>query len=815
MPSSALRAVLLASLALLASACTAPLQRPWSSDVRRPRSVDMEHYEVYLAIDHRAGHVRGDAELHMTVLGEPVSQVVLDAVELDVTEVRDGAGAGLSFRQDLERLVVELGEPVEPGQELSLQIAWSAFPRNGLYFEGPSRSDPDRPWHVWSQGQTHEARHWLPCWDSPTDRATMRLTLEVDADLSTLSAGVLESSHDLPARGRRADTWALDMSYASYLGTLVVGELVTAELEGPLPLPVVARERDLQAALFATRHTAEMLEVFGRATGTPYPFPKYAQAFVDNFTAGGMENISATTMYDEGLHAPADEPQADISGLVAHELAHQWFGDLITNDGWHELWLNEGFADWLELVWNEHHRGRAETELQARSYQHSGVRAEQRHSRPVVWPEYEDPDDLFDAHSYQGAAARIRLLRSELGEELFDRCLAAYVARHADTLVTTEQFAAVFEEVSGRDLGSFFDEWFHGVGYPMLEGRVGADGRTLELKQTQGANGWRDTFHFGLDVAWSRGGVEHVARVVFDSPSVQLALTGEGDLDWVHLDARSVVPGERWLDQDEAAWARQLTDADDPVARAIAARWFSGDGWVRPSGRAGADTTPGRQALLAAAEDPFWAVRVDVAAALAVDADERAAAALLDLSQDGDPRVRAEAVAGLGLGTLSGDVLVVVRAAADDANSTVAAAAVRALVDHGRPEAWATLNRLLAAESDGAGRLRLARDLVGMLPKLDHEGALPLLVSMAAQHPERWVRASAVSALARMDETRGEVVFRQLCRSLHDEAYGVRRAAARALAADGVDDRDRNHLRARYDLEVHYSVQATLEDLLQ
>ncbi|RKY22487.1 MAG: hypothetical protein DRQ55_00890 [Planctomycetota bacterium] len=798
--------------ALLACACSTPLQRPWSPDVRRPRDLDVEHVELRLAIDHLAGHVSGEVELTLSAVDAPLRQVLLDAVELDVSEVSDADGTPLPFHLGPETLVIDLPAPLPPGQSARVQVRWSAFPRNGLYFEGPSSSDPSRPWHVWSQGQNHEARHWMPCWDQPTDRASVRLELEVNEDLDTLCAGVLEHSELLPALGRRRDTWSLDNTHPTYLITIVVGDLAEGRLPGPLPLPVHARARDLDAALYATRHTAKMLELFAEVTGRDYPFPKYAQVFVDDFTAGGMENISATTMYDEGLHHPTDEPQVDISGLVAHELAHQWFGDLITCDGWGELWLNEGFSDWMELLWTEQQLGREEAELQARDYQHGGMRAEDRHSRPLVWPQYDQPDDMFDGHSYAGAAARIRLLRSELGAELFQRCLASYVERHAETMVSTPELMAVFSEVAGRDLTRFFDEWFYGTGYPTLEATVEADGRTLKLTQTQAERGGREVFHFGIDVAWSRGGVESSARVLFDSAQQSLPLSGQGSLDWVYLDVGSVLPGARQLLQDEAAWARQLSGADDAVARLIAARWFEGDRSVRSDG-AGAASEAGTRALHAACTDSFRAVRESAARALALELDEAAVMTLLNLSEDDDPRVRVAAIEGLAE-ALDGDALRVVRAAAADPNGAVAVAAVRALVDADRPEAWSTLTRLLAAEQRGAGRIRVARDLVQMLPRMDAPEALPLLVATASKHPERWVRSAAVSALAQMDETRGQVVFRQLCRSLRDESHSVRQAAVRGLALDGVDARERAHLRALYDLEVHSGVMASLEALL-
>ena len=802
---------------LLLCACVAPLRRPFTPDVRRPLVMDVRHYEIELQLDHRARHVSGEVAITLAALPDRgLASVELDAVELDITRVWDADDRELTFQLTPETVVIALAEPLAPGEQTELHLAWSAFPRRGLYFEGPSRADPTRPWHVWSQGQSHETRFWLPCWDQPTDRASHAISLTVDGSLRTLCAGDLLDSYELPASGQRTDVWSMPVPHASYLMTLVAGELAEALLPGgPVPLPVVARERDLPAALFATRHTADMLAFFGELTGRAYPFSKYAQVFIDDFTSGGMENISATTMYDEGLHAPSDEPQVDISGLVAHELAHQWFGDLVTCDGWAELWLNEGFADWCELRWQGHHLGRAEMERRALDAQDAGCQAELDFSRPVVWHAYTDPDDLFDSHSYEGAAARIRLLAHVLGDDVFLAALAEHVERNASRLVDTDAFQVLFEEVSGRDLQRFFDEWFRGRGYPVLDARLAGDGTRISIRQTQAERGWPAVFALRFHVSWSRGGSEQRAEVVFDrDATVELALGGQGALDWVRLDAGAVVPGERHLHQDEAAWARQLVDADDPVTRLVAARWFAGDRWVRPDHLAATPGEPGREALLrAAGSETWWAVREELARALEALDTPAAGMALIDLSQDEDPRVRAAAIAALG-GRLEGDSLAVVRAATDDENGAVAAAAVAALVQSGRADGFPTLRRLLAEASTEPFRTRLARDLVTLLADVDEPEALTLLVDTAANHPERWVRAAAVAALGRAPGP-SEPIFQALCVALHDEADGVRRAAAEAMGRDGLDGREQLQLRARWNQEVSPEVLEALEELLR
>ena len=834
-PSSIRRALPVALILLAPLACsTAPSipPRPWSASVRRPVVMDVQHYDIDVTIDHRARHVQGEVAITLAAPADgALAEVTLDAVELNIARVWNDAGADLSFEVKPETLTITLAEALGPGERTTLHLAWDAFPRMGLYFEGPSTSDPTRPWHVWSMGQSHEARHWLPCWDQPTDRASSTLTLTVDDGFTTLAAGRQVSSEAMTSAGLRTDTWDMQPDHASYLMTIVVGELEHRDLAGPLPLPVVARARDLDDALYATRRTADMISFMGEVTGRPYPFSKYAQAFVDNFTAGGMENISATTMYDEGIHRETDEPQIDITGLVAHELAHQWFGDLVTCDGWGELWLNEGWADWLEARYLGELRGDEFMREHFLGAQHGGCAAEDRRSRPVVWNEYEDPDQMFDGHSYAGSAARIELLASMLGEDVFLRGVAAHVERHANQLVTTGDLRGVFEEVSGEDLGVFFDEWFYGVGYPVIEGRVGNDGRSLSVTQTQGELGWRDVFHIDVSVSWSRGGVEQRGVVTFaDNPETTLELGGDGELEWVRLDPDTVIPGKRLMHQSEEAWARQLQGASDGVTRLIAARWFDGDRWTRAETLQGPPADEALAALMhAARQDSNPSVRRWAVDALDRAETEAVAMTLLDLVGDDDTRVDAEAVRVLGelldveaLAEVRADLLTAVRAATSSDNPAVVAAAVTALVDAERPEAWSLVQRH-AAFDDGTN-IRLARDMTSLAARLDEPDVVPFLIAKLRTHPERWVRAAAVSALGRVfargvgDEDHAEqphqdVILRELLAALHDESQSVRSRAVRTLGRID-DERILRHLRARLDIERSPGVMGAIEAVL-
>jgi aminopeptidase N len=797
------RAVCHAALALalwsLASCATPSHHAVHPVDWREPQ-VDINHYDIDITLDHEAGYVEGTVEILYRGLPErPSTELVLDAVDLEITGVWNGEGRALRTERRDDTLVVFLERPALPGIEGSVRLAWSCFPKTGFIFVPPSKRAPRRSWQVWTQGQSEDTRHWMPVWDIPNEMATHQLTVTLDASLMSIGAGELVDSFVLPRTGQRTETWRSDLPHVSYLITFLAGDFARGELGGgEVPLPVLSDPDDLSLAMENSRHTADILAYLGELTGLPYPYSKYAQTYVRDFTAGGMENVSATTLYDEGIHDSADEPRNDVTGLLAHEAAHQWFGDLLCGRGWKELWLNEGFANYCEALYMGHLEGASRVDVILRRWQQAYMTAEWEDSHPIIWENFPDPDAMFDEHVYEGGAARLHLLSDQIGEEAFLAGLRAFVHQHSGQVVETADLQRAMEEASGRPLQRFFDEWLYGPGYPTVEATLDDD-TVLHLEQRATKPGWRSDFHAELEVTWSRNGTERSVRASLGGQPTEVPLPGAGALDWVRADSRGVLPGRITLVQPAAAWRRQLTDPTDPVTRLIAADWFAGDPWVLGDEVPAPDLDEEALAVLnrVAREDPFPDVRVRALQSLSASHDESTRVTLIDLVVDEDPRVREAAVRALGAAP-GEDGLAVLRSAVDDTNAQTVLAAMTALVDLDDPGAYRTLTRIL--RDSGSQRVRLARDLVTLASTMDDPDVLPLLMRVSRMHTERWVRAAAVDALATRDGPHAERIFQQLCASLNDESYSVREAAARALAARG-DRRAVRHLRARLDLE--------------
>jgi aminopeptidase N len=839
------------AILLLLAACGAPpaLRAPYAPLPYRPPAVDVLDYDVAVDIRHRAGFVDGHVDVLFAALaGGPTTELGLDAVDMDVSGVWDEMGRELSFRNDGRTLRIELAEPLAPGARAVVGIDYTCSPRRGMYFVGPTAADPGVSWQVWTQGQTQDTRHWFPCWDQLDDLATHTLRVTVDGGFRTMAAGTLEHSVVSRATGRRTDTWRMDVPHAVSLVTLVAGALAHGELPSrDVPLPVVAEHDMLPHALRNLAVTADALDFLAEYTGRPYPYPKYAQCCVKEFRAGGMENVSATTLYHEGLHDPAHDPQASAVDLVVHEVAHQWFGDLIGCRDWGEVWLNEGLATYAEALWFGHAEGPERMAWWLLRQQRQGVDAELAHSRPIVWHGWTDPDEMFDGHAYPAAAMRLHLLADVLGADVFREGVRRYVAEHASKVVVTADLRAAFEAASGRDLRRFFDEWLLGPGFPefVVDVTTGEAGQpVVRAEQVQSGRGWREVFHLPVTVAWSRGGVEHVARLDVARRVETLQLGGDGALDWVRFDAGTTVPGTVDLAQPEASWRRQLASARNAITRLLAAEWFAHSPWVRRRDEAPAPAGPEALAALrrAATEDASVPVRVAAIEALSVQADAARAAdtadtagpgdaadaavadvadvaddaddaenaaLLLALLGDDDARVRAAAAAALAD---CGDdaVLPGLVAAVEDTNQSVAAAALWALAERGYPGTFSLCEAVAARTQEH----RLDRAVVRIVAGLeDEDRALPFLTAAARYEPVPRVRAAAVEALAGRDDPYGTWLS-ELTAALHDPSFLVRAAAAGALGRRG-DAAAREQLRARAAVECDASVLGALDAALR
>jgi aminopeptidase N len=647
------------------------------------RSLRIAHVRLELDLDLPGKRLAGTATLTLASRVASLAVFTLDAVEMEIESVElDGRAAAFSY--DGERLRVTCGRPFPRDAEFHAEIRYRCAPRRGLYFMGPDEGHPDRALQCWTQGQDDDSRYYWPCIDQPIEKFTAEVVCTAPAGLFVLSNGDLRERTELPAeRGAREARvrwhYHLDFPLPSYLLTLVCGPFVEMHEKAPKTgvdvyyFAAPGREADARRSF---GRTPAMIDHFSERIGVRYPHARYSQIAVPDFIFGGMENTSATTLTELALVDERAFLDHDVDGLVSHELAHQWWGDLVTCREWSEGWLNEGFATYFEYVWREHAKGRDEADYELLADTDGYLAEAGRYQRPVVCRQYEEPIHLFDAHLYDKGGRVLHMLRDALGDGVFWRVLRHYAEKHGRGSVETRDLARAIEEVSGRSYDEFLDRWIARPGHPELEcawewdedRKVG----TLRVAQKQTVTAEAPLFKFDTRVRFEIEGQERDEAVSVSEATHAFEFRLPVRPTQVVFDPGDVILKTAKMEKPRPLWRRQLEAARLGVDRVTAATalggivepasvealagalerdrfWAVRVAAARALGRMRRDDA--REALLAAFDDAHAKVRRAAAAALGEwRGDERAARALATRLQKGDPSVFVEAEAALALG---------------------------------------------------------------------------------------------------------------------------------------------------------------------
>jgi aminopeptidase N len=781
----------------------------------RDRPFSIEHLALDVTLDVPARSIHARAELQVRRVDPAAEQLALDAVGFAVRSVTVD-GVQVPTQYDGRTLLV----PLAPGVAAArIAVAYDATPRRGLYFLEPDEHYPERPRQVWSQCQEEDARHWIPCHDSPHAKMTTEIVARVPRGWFALSNGVRVEGHVAkgasgPAGDGGGDAavfhYRMDEPHASYLITLVAGEfaeLTDSARAGSRDVPLAylvpkGREEDGRRA-FA--HTPQMIAHFSEITGVPYPWAGYAQIVVADFIFGGMENTTATTMYE---HVLLDERAAiDVSSddLVAHELAHQWFGDFVTCRAWYEGWLNEGFATFFEHVWREKQLGRDEyafgLKIDLDAYL---TEAHGRYRRPIVCQDYDAPLDLFDRHLYEKGGLVLHALRTELGDALFWRGVGTYLTRHARGVVETRDLQRAMEDVSGRSLGRLFEQWVHKPGHPEIEIELSWDRGILSVatKQVQPAtDGVPASFDVALDldVADATGPIVR-SRVRVTERQQSFALPAPVRPSFVVVDPEMRIVGEVRSKVPGDMLRAQLAKA--PTARG---RWLAAQALSR------IDDPPTIEALAGslANDAEFWGVRAETAAALAKIRGRASFEVLKNARRIAHPKVRRAVVEALGHFRSIEAMELLKPTALRDESYLVEAEAARALGKTRQPSALDVLVDLL----DRPSWFDVIRaGAIDGLAALRDERALPHLSARVRYGQPQRARRAAILSLPKLATDRRTRETIELL--LEDPDPILRIDVVRALGEMG-DPKARPALRERLEVDLDARVRRRIREILR
>jgi aminopeptidase N len=753
-----------------------PSYRKYSPD----RWVDILHVALDLTPDFEKRTIRGTMQMRFKAIAVPLEELRLDSVDLAILRAASSE-TGFSHQLTDKEVVLNFSPAVPAGREATVTLEYSAEPVRGLYFRTESMGYETT--HLWTQGEPNESRHWFPSFDHPVEKFTSEVTCHLPDGMVALSNGRQISAEKKPD-GLTAFRWLQEKPHVNYLISLVAGKLAKIESKHrDVPLEFWTTPKELPYAQNSFRHTAGMMEFFEKETGFPYPWAKYGQVAVHDYHWGGMENTSLTTLNHRTLFDSSTENLFQSDGLVAHELAHQWFGDLVTCRDWNDIWLNEGFATYYDWLWHGDFFGH-DIFNQALWDAAKGILANTNETRGVVWRKFGEPGEMFNYLAYPKGAWVLHMLRCQIGPELYRNAIQTYLKRHAYGSVSTDQLRAVFEEVTGRSFERYFDQWLHGAGAPALDVAYAWDEKSrlakVTVKQTQKISEEAHLFQFPLAVRFTTRGVAIDRTMEVHEKEETFFLPLPAAPDSVSVDPRLEVLAKINFKPPRAMTLLQLQNNHDMLEQLRALEILA----EKP------DAETVAKIAVALKTAPHYGVRIRAAEVLRQARTPEALAALKDALTETDARVRNSVVKAIGgwFDPAALEILQTVLAA--EKNPGITATALRSLAPYQTPAVRALLSGHLAkpcfkeriaegaldamkAQDDPAnapalfeainGRLSAgptstlasALDTLGTLQRNENSrGSARELLLAKLQHPRESIRLAAIQALGNLEDPR-------------------------------------------------------------
>ena len=746
-----------------------PSARP---DRRRPQPVIPLHVCLKVRVDPRDGTIKGRVEHTVRARARAVDRLTLDAADLVVHLALNADNETLEHHAHAGGIDITFTEPIAPGTERQFALDFTATPTAGLYF---MPAEGDRPAQAWTQGAMEDHHHWFPCFDAPEHMVTSEVIATVPEGYTAVSNGVPVDGPDAPDGWSRFH-WHHDTPHALYLLTLVVDELSEVRDDtGMVPaIHYVPPGREDDATQIFAR-LSDMFVWFEQSTGVAYPYPRYGHVFLRRFMWGGMENTTLTSLTDQVL-VPGDlRDDFDVERLVAHELAHQWFGDLIAPRGWPEIWLNESFASYFEILCMQALNGDDDLHRRMLAERDSYFgEAANRYQRPVVTRTYAHPYVLFDRHAYEKGCLILHTLRAQLGETAFWTGLSNYVKGLRGKAAETADFRSRMEAASGVDLTDFFEQFIYGAGHPCVAMAWTFDPQVgLELTLTRTDDG-PQTLYVDVQI---QGAERYSVRVRIAAETRTLVVPLTDAPLWVAVDPEQLCL-LRINEQREATTTLLARMAHDthPMLRARTARVLAQ--------RADARVT----ACLADAlrDDPSQTVRLEAAKALGQHRTLAALDALAEaIDSDQHWRVKAGAARAFGPGADRGQVPALEAWLQKDQRFPVKCALLAAVGKVRDPAATLLAEKHLDVDSP---RDCVAVAAINALASQDRIEALDTLMVRTETTYSRGLRSAALvgaATLAKSDDKQKRRVREVLERALNDEIFQVRLAATRGLKTLG------------------------------
>lgn len=676
------------------------------------RTFDLIHTSLDVRFNWEKQQLMGKAELTLRPYFYTTDKLVLDAKGFDLRAVslrKNGQLQALKYTYDKEKIYITLDREYTRNESLTIWVDYVAKPEEleakgsaaitdakGLYFINHLGEEKNKPKQIWTQGETESSSCWFPTIDSPNENMTQEIKITVDSRYVTLSNGLLLSSRP-NGDGTRTDYWKQSKPHAPYLAMMAIGEFAVVKDKWKnidVDYYVEPAYEPYAKAIFG--ETPNMLSFYSDVLDYPYAWEKYSQVVVRDYVSGAMENTTAT-IHGEFLNRTDRELlDGDNERIIAHELFHHWFGDLVTCESWSNLPLNESFATYGEYMWLEHRHGRDEADKhgnqQMREYMASVA---QTGHLDMIRFYYDDKEEMFDAHSYNKGGRILHMLRKTIGDTAFFKGLNLYLNENKFQAVEMHQLRLAMEKITGMDLNWFFNQWFFAKGHPELSVMHNFNESTkkyaVTIKQNQDLAEF-PLYRIPMDVDVYFGGSVNRYRIDLTEQEQTFEFDVLGRPELVNVDAEHMLLGtmDETLSEDEYIFMLKYAPLYLDKTEAL-------------KGLKSSTNPDAVEAMLKTLDSEYWGTRKAALAALnnkTVADTTLYKNKLMSLAQkDSKSAVRAEAISTLS-NRFSADATVrsVVEAAMDDRSFLVLGAALNAIANYDNERALA----LAKKAEDGA-----------------------------------------------------------------------------------------------------------------
>ncbi|WP_312790791.1 M1 family aminopeptidase [Sphingobacterium sp.] len=539
---------------------------------------NLVHTKLDVRFDYENQFLNGKEWVTLQPHFYPTDSLHLDAKGMDIKQVSLVNGEQmipLKYSYDDHSLLIKLDRNYLSNEKYTIYLDYTAKPNllkaqgsaaindaKGLYFINPDERTPNKPRQIWTQGETEASSAWFPTIDRPNQKTTAEISMTVLDNYVSLSNGAL-SNQQKNNDGTRTDTWKMDLPHAPYLFMIAVGDFkIYQDKYNNIPVDYYLEPKYAPYAKDIFGKTPAMMDFYSKILGVPYPWNKYAQIVCRDYVSGAMENTSATLHGEHVQKTKRELLDDNQEGTIAHELFHQWFGDLVTAESWSNLTMNESFATFGEVIWREHDGGKDHGDKSRFEKLQSYLKSTKNGKSPTLARyQYDDKEDMFDNISYAKGSLILYALKEQMGDEAFYQSLKKYLTDNSFKTGEPQQLRLAMEEVTGKDWAPYFNQWYYQGGHPILKitTRNGENSVILNVAQIQDST--VQTFHLPLtvDIYTKNGKIRQTFQL--NKRNAQFMVPLPAAVEFIDIDPEKTLVGEIQIDKSDADYLYQYEHA--------------------------------------------------------------------------------------------------------------------------------------------------------------------------------------------------------------------------------------------------------------